>query len=271
MADDSFIREVDEEIRSERLRSLWDRFGYYLIGGAVLVVLVVAGYRSWVYYDRIQSAAAGDEFMSALRLVDDEQVDDALTRLEEISESGTSTYAGLARMRRASELVLQDKIDDAITIYDDVISDSSVDENVRDAARLRAGFLVVDSGEISDVEDRMSYFMADESLYRGLAHEAIALAHYKSGDLEKSMELFIEIRDEADFPRGTKSRARRMLEVLAMSGIIEPEEEPEEEESEEGEEGEESEDGEESEESEEESSDDSDSESDESESGSDEG
>jgi len=40
MSDDSFIREVDEELRHDRLKSIWDRFGNLLIGLAVLVLVL---------------------------------------------------------------------------------------------------------------------------------------------------------------------------------------------------------------------------------------
>jgi hypothetical protein len=47
MSDDSFIREVEEELRSDRLKGFWDRFGPILIGAAILVVVATAGWRGY--------------------------------------------------------------------------------------------------------------------------------------------------------------------------------------------------------------------------------
>ena len=42
MSDDGFFREVDEELRNDRVRSFWNRFGRYIIAAAVALVLVVS-------------------------------------------------------------------------------------------------------------------------------------------------------------------------------------------------------------------------------------
>ena len=41
------FREVDEDIRRDQIKKLWDRFGPYVLGLALLIVLGTAGYRGW--------------------------------------------------------------------------------------------------------------------------------------------------------------------------------------------------------------------------------
>ena len=65
MSDDSFIREVDEELRQDQFKSLWDRFGAYILGGAILVVLVTAAVVAYRYWDETRANAAGDKFASS--------------------------------------------------------------------------------------------------------------------------------------------------------------------------------------------------------------
>ena len=47
--DDSFFREVNEELRSDQLQYVWKRYSRILIGVAVLVVLGTAGWRGYEY------------------------------------------------------------------------------------------------------------------------------------------------------------------------------------------------------------------------------
>jgi len=49
MSDDSFIREVDDELRTERVQNIWKKYGKLLIAGAAAVVIGTAGYRSYQY------------------------------------------------------------------------------------------------------------------------------------------------------------------------------------------------------------------------------
>ena len=104
MSDDSFIREVDEELRSDRMKSIWKRFGKYIIAFAVLVVAGTAGVRGYEYWQQTQASRSGDAFLAALNLAREGRQDEALAALRELEKSGYGSYAALARMRAATVL-----------------------------------------------------------------------------------------------------------------------------------------------------------------------
>ena len=54
MTDESLIREVDEEVRRDEFKKLWDRFGSLFTGLAVLVVVAGAAFKGWGYYAQTQ-------------------------------------------------------------------------------------------------------------------------------------------------------------------------------------------------------------------------
>jgi len=102
MSDDGFFREVDEELRTERLKGLWDRYGLALIAIAVLAVLLTAGYRGWDWYNERQASASGDRFLEALNLANEGRSEPALEQLEALEADGHGQYPVLARMRAAT-------------------------------------------------------------------------------------------------------------------------------------------------------------------------
>lgn len=57
---DTLIREVDEDLRRDRLARLWKKYGSLLVGGVILLVLVVAGTEGWRSYQRSTHADARD-------------------------------------------------------------------------------------------------------------------------------------------------------------------------------------------------------------------
>ena len=67
---DSFIREVNEELRSDQVRNAWKRYSRIIIGAAVVIVLGTAGHRLWTHWDSTQASDAGDKFLAALTLAD---------------------------------------------------------------------------------------------------------------------------------------------------------------------------------------------------------
>src|SRR5690606_30784556 len=104
MSNDTILREVDEELRSDRMRSLWRRFGPYVIGAAVAIVLLVAVNEGWTWWQNSNSARSSDQLYSALELAEGTDVAAAQQALTEVVAEGSGGYPSLARFRQAALL-----------------------------------------------------------------------------------------------------------------------------------------------------------------------
>lgn len=218
MSDDSFIREVEEELRNERLKEFWARFGKYVIALAVLIVVGTASYRFFQWYQYDQASKAGDAFMSAVRLSEENKPDEAIAALKAIGAESTTTYKGLANLRLAAELAKKGESQAAIDAYDAVAADGSLDQNMRSIARIRAGMLLVDHGTVADVESRVSQLAGPTAPYRFAAREAMGLAYLKAGDLTKAHGQFTELAGDPATPQNQQRRVQIMLALIASRG-----------------------------------------------------
>lgn len=218
MSDDSFIREVNEEIRQDQAKALWDRFGPAAIG---LAALVIIGTGAWVAYDYwVQSRAntAGDAFSQALNLARDGKNDEALAALKTLETDGYGAYPILARLRSATVLVEKGDAKGAVEAFDAVAADSSIPMSIRDMARLRAAFLLVDTGSYADVAQRAEQLSADTNPLRSSAREALALSAWKEGKASDALKLFEQIIADGSAPNDTRERAALMAELIRGSG-----------------------------------------------------
>ena len=84
-------------------QNFWNRYGKIVIGVAVAIVLLTAGYRGYKFYMKSQAETAGDAFMAAVQLSGQGKADEAIKALENIAATGSKAYAALAKMRLASE------------------------------------------------------------------------------------------------------------------------------------------------------------------------
>jgi hypothetical protein len=218
MSDDSFIREVDEELRSDRVQDFWNKYGKLLIGAAVAIIVVTGGYRFYEYYTGQKAAAAGDAFMEAVNLSEDGKRDEAIAALEKLELGDNKAYQTLALLRGASELAEADDVEGAVKKFDAVANDSAADENLRAIARIRAAMLLVDTGTVADVESRVSPLSAPGAPYRASAREALGLAYYKAGDLENAFKQFNSLVEDTETPAGLAQRTRIILDVIASKG-----------------------------------------------------
>lgn len=218
MSDDSFIREVDEELRQDKFNALWRRYGVWLITAAVLVVLGTAAFRAYDYWNTTRANSSGDAFLQALTLANEGKSDEALKALEALQEDGYGSYPLLARMRAATVLAEKGDMDAAVAEFDAVSADGSIAEAIRDMARLRAALLLVDNGSYSDVAARAEVLAVDGNALRHSAREALGLAAWKEGKFEDALRLFEQINGDNEAPRNLRQRASVMAELIRGSG-----------------------------------------------------
>ena len=217
MTDDSFIREVNEELRSEQVRAVWRRFGPVLIGGAVAVVIGTAGYVGYEYWRESNAAVSGDQFLTALDLAGEKKIDEALSALKKLETEGAGSYPVLAQLRTATLLEQKKDMAGAVTAFDAVAADSKAPVALRDVAKLRAAYILVDTGSYEDVAKRAETLSADGNPMRGSAREVLGLAAYKAGRADDARKLFQQNADDAAIPANLRQRANTMLDLMRSS------------------------------------------------------
>lgn len=218
MSDDSFLREVEEELRSDKLKAFWRRYAPFIIGGAVLIVLAVAANEVYSWWRASTAADASDRFYAASELAQSGDIEAAQLAFSELAESGPAGYAVLARFRNAALLDEAGDPEAAIAAYD-ALASSLQNPNLRQLALVFAGYLAVDHLDAGAVEARVGDLVGSESTFRNPAREALGLAYYKAGDFESARAQFEEIAADANAGQDMQLRAFVYLEQLAAEGV----------------------------------------------------
>lgn len=229
MSDDSFFREVSEELRQDRVKAIWTRFGTYILAAVILVVVITAAVVGWDRYQTAQANASGDAYLAALQLARDGKPDEAITALDALAADSYGAYPDLARMSIGGVYQAQGKFDEAVAAFDKVAADAGAPDALRDMAAVRAAYVLVDHGALSDVRSRVERLTGDSEALRFPAREAVALAAWKAEDTETATTLFQQLVDDPGAPNGIISRARLMLDLIAAGkpmpeGTVMPEE-----------------------------------------------
>lgn len=218
MSDDSFFREVDQELRQDRAKALWDRYGTIIIGAAVAVVVVTAAWVGWDYWSQSRANNSGDAYSQALTLAREGRTEEAKAALAALEADGYGAYPVLARMRGATLLAEAGDHAGAVAAFDQVASDRAVTVSIRDMARLRAALLLVDHGSYADVSSRVETLTADTNALRHSAREALGLAAWREGRQSDAQALFTQILEDQNAPRNLRQRAEMMSELIRGSG-----------------------------------------------------
>ena len=220
MSQDNIFREVDEELRSDRMRALWRRFAPYVIGAAVGVVLVVAFNEGWTWYHANNAAQSSDELYAAFELIDGGDLPAAQTQLDALIADGSGSYPVLAQFRKAGVLAKEGAVADAVAAYD-ALANTQSNARLRELALVLGGTLMVDAGTLADVESRVGSIAAEGSPLRNAAREALGLAQYKAGDFAAAQANFeAVVNDPLAQSTTVRNRMGYYLAQLLSQGAI---------------------------------------------------
>ena len=210
------FHEVDEEVRREQLKKLWERYGGYLIAACIMVVIGVGAWRGYEWWQAKQAAQSGAAFEQAAMLAESGKHQAAAAAFAKLSAGGAGGYRVLARLREAGELATSDR-KAAFAAYDAIAADSRAGQVVRDLATVRAGFLLVDTAPYSEILQRLELVTAPDRAFRHSAGEILALSAWKAGDMAATRRWTEMIMGDPQTPPGPRSRAEMLSELIAAS------------------------------------------------------
>jgi len=218
MADgtDSFFREVQEELRREKLAQMWQRYGTYIVAAAVLLVAGVAAYK-YYEHNRITAAeAAGGRYEAAVKLLESGKTAEAQKALEGIASASSTGYATLANLRLAGTAAKEGRTADAIAAYEAISKGGrgGSDDLLRDYASLQAAILKLDTADWTEMQNRLNDLTNDKNPWRFSARELLGLAAYKAGRTEDARKTFEQLLGDRATPPAMIERAQVMLNVL---------------------------------------------------------
>jgi hypothetical protein len=210
------FQEVDEEVRREQLKKLWERYGTYFIAACIVIVIGVGAWRGYEWWQAKQAAQSGAAFEQAVKLAESGKHQEAAAAFTKLSADGTPGYRMLARLREAAELATTDR-KTAVAAYDAIAADNRAGQVVRDLAAVRAGFLLVDTAPYSEILQRLEPATAADRAFRHSAREILALSAWKTGDMSAARRWTEMIMGDPQTPPGPRSRAETLSELIAAS------------------------------------------------------
>lgn len=204
------FREVDEEVRREQLKRLWERYGGLLIAACVLLVVAVGGWRAYEWWEVKKAAAAGVAFEAAVALADQGKHKEAEEAFAKLAGDSTASYRMLARFREAAELARRDP-KAAVAVYDQLAADSSLGRPLQDLAALRAGMILVDSTPYDEIGQRLEPLTAPDRAFRHSARSTLALAAWRAKNITAMKRWTDMILADAETPAGTRGQIQMLL------------------------------------------------------------
>jgi hypothetical protein len=205
--------EVDEEVRRDQLKKLWDSYSLYIVAVALLIIASVGGWRGYQYLEAKKSAEAGDAFNKAIELSDQNKHAEAEAAFTDLAAKAPSGYRLLARFRAAAETANRDP-QAAAKLFDELAADRSVAAEQQDLARIRAAGLLLDTTSYPNMVERLEPSTGPGATFRHMARELLALSAWRANDVAATRQWLDMIALDGETPPSLRSRAEALQALL---------------------------------------------------------
>jgi hypothetical protein len=205
--------EVDEDLRREKLRKLWDKYSLLIIALAIVLVAGVGGWRIYSSLEAKKAAVAGAAYDRASELADQNKHADAEAAFTKLAAEAPAGYRTLARLRAAGEAAARDP-QAAVKLYDDIAADRGVAASEQDLARIRAAALLLDTSPYDALQTRLEPATARTGTYRHSARELLALGAWRNNNASATRQWLDMIASDAETPASLRTRAEALQALL---------------------------------------------------------
>jgi hypothetical protein len=205
--------EVNEDVRRDQLKQLWDSYSIHIVAVALLVIAAVGGWRGYQYLEAKKAVEASVAYDKAVELSEQNKHAEAEAAFNSLAATAPSGYRLLARLRAASEVASRDP-QAAVKLYDDIAADRGVATLDQELARVRAAQLLVDKSGYPDLLTRLESETAPTATFRHTARELLALSAWRANDMTSARKWLDMIANDGETPPGMRSRAEALQALL---------------------------------------------------------
>jgi len=215
-SNDTFLREVDENLRRDQLQDFFKKNGKWIVLALVLFLGATGG---WIYWDQRQkqkSAEQSEQLHAIFNDIAQNKRDTVPQRLQKLEGSKGDVVRASALLTDAALALEKNDRTAAIAKYREVVNDKGLPQLYRDVGTIRLTALEFDTLKPEEVIARLDPLAKAGNPWFGSAGEMTALALLKQGKKAEAGQLFAKIAADTSVPSSIRSRAVQVAGTLGV-------------------------------------------------------
>ena len=219
---ESFYREVDEELRRDQMKTYWERFGKLVIAGVVLLLAMIGGFIWWQNQKEVKAGERSETLVAAFDDVAAGRRTAALPKLDEVAKSGSGGHRAAALLTKADVAIESGDLKGAAATFKQVADDGGLAQPYRDLALVRMTAVELDTLPPQAVIDRLKGLAVAGNPWFGSAGEMVALSYLKLNKPQQAAGVFAAMAKDKKLPDTLRSRASQMAGSLGVDAVQDP-------------------------------------------------
>ena len=179
------LRQVDEDLRKDRLLVLWKKYGYYLIGIIAVLIIFVIGYQVSFSLSQKNNERIVEMYLNA---VNTDDINLSINNFYAINDSDNTFLTNLARLRSASLNVENGNMTEGRAKLEEIILNNKDSSIITDFAIYLFIVSNIEEMEINEINKFLKEKKIFSSEFKYLFEEIIAVKELLSGNYDNSLK-----------------------------------------------------------------------------------
>jgi hypothetical protein len=221
-AQDTFLREVDDALREDQLRSLLRTRGAPIAAVIIGGLIGLAGYLWYAEHQKALVEGQGETYTMALDQLQAGRTQTAVQTMAPLAKDGNPGYRAAVKLIDAGIAQQQSKDTEAAKTFAAIAADSALPGPYRDLAAIREVATNFDKLAPQVVIDRLRPLALPGKAWFGSAGELVAQAYLKQGKAEAAGALLASIAKDKTVPDSLRRRTRQLAGQLGVDAVEDP-------------------------------------------------
>lgn len=198
--------EISSELRRDRAREVWNRYGIFVIGLALAIILSVAGVSIYQAYIKNSNEAASLRFETMQSKIANAEAARAIEALARFAEAENNGYGLLADFHRARHLLDLGRKAEAVELFEKLAKQALLPPTLRDYARISAAYALLGTISAAQLEEQLVDMLRGDNALRHSAREIVALGYYLEADYLAAHEIYRIALADPELPQMLATR-----------------------------------------------------------------
>ena len=211
----NIFNEVDEDIRKERYKKLWSRYGKYLIGFIISIVVIFSLNQYLVSKNIAHNERLLDIYFTASEEIEKNQFELANESLNRIYTDNNTTLAAFSAFKMSESYLKNNNKIDATAVLENIFNNSSFETIYRELALYKYIMINFDALDISDIESKVSIINNNERKFKPYFKELIGIKYISIGDKSRASLIFKELSSSENTPFDLKIGLEKLIQIAS--------------------------------------------------------
>ena len=205
------LRQVDEDLRKERIIQLLKSYGIYIIVTIVVIIVSIISYQLVISKNKSENERLVEIYIQAESIKNSNQ---KLEKFSELINAQNEYLSGLAELKVANFYINNGNIEKALESLDNIIDNQKYDPIINDLSLYLMLMIKLEKISYEEFSSYIDDEMIEISKFKYLFKELIAIKNFLNGDVDDARKRFQNLISDPDIPLEINTRAIKFIQLI---------------------------------------------------------